>query len=439
MDHKTTLKGRDSNILDILKQTSSKLENTSDLDPLIERIGDARYVLLGEASHGTSEYYSWRARITTRLIQEKGFSLIAVEGDWPDCYNVNRYIKGYVQTDAKAAAVLGSFKRWPTWMWANWEIVALSEWLRQHNLLVDKKVSFYGLDVYSLWESMNAIISYLEKTAPDAVEKALQAYRCFEPFGEDEQAYALHTLMVPENCEEEVVQLLSELRERTPHYAEDPEDAFSAEQNALIMKNAEHYYRSMVRGDETWNLRDNHMVDTLDRLMDFHGLHAKVIVWAHNTHIGDARATNMAQAGLVNIGQLVRQRHRNAGVILTGFGSFSGSVIAGKGWGNPMEKMLVPAAKYGSWEELFHRMNAGNRLLLTVGLREYADFMHQRAHRAIGVVYTPEREQFGNYVPTVLPDRYDAFLHFDETNALHPLKIKPEAELKPPETYPWGF
>lgn len=440
MDHKTKMpKGRAINMLDILKQTSSKLENTSDLDPLIEHIGDARYVLLGEASHGTSEYYSWRARITTRLIQEKGFSLIAVEGDWPDCYNLNRYIKGYTQTDRKAAAVLESFKRWPTWMWANWEIVALSEWLRQHNLMTDKKVSFYGLDVYSLWESMNAIIDYLEKTAPDAVEKALQAYRCFEPFGEDEQAYALHTLMVPENCEEEVVQLLSEVRRRAHHHEENPEDAFSAEQNALIMKNAEHYYRSMVRGDETWNLRDNHMVDTLDRLMDFHGPHSKVIVWAHNTHIGDARATNMAQAGLVNIGQLVRQRHRDAGVILTGFGSFIGSVIAGKSWGKPMEKMLVPTAKHGSWEELFHRTNAGNRLLLTAGLRGYAEFMHQRDHRAIGVVYTPEREQFGNYVPTVLPDRYDAFLYFDETNALHPLKIQPDTELKPPETYPWGF
>ena len=429
------------NTKNIWEKASSKLESLYDLDPLIDRIGDARYVLLGEASHGTSEFYSWRARITRRLIQEKGFTLIAVEGDWPDCYHLNRYVKGYLPAEEQATGVLRTFRRWPTWMWSNWEIAELSEWLwfYNQNQSTDRKVGFYGLDVYSLWESMNAIIDYLQKTAPDAVEKAWEAYRCFEPFGEDEQAYALHTLMVPENCEDEVVRLLSEVRKKARQYPKDPEAAFNAEQNAIIMKNAEQYYRAMVRGDETWNLRDHHMVDTLDRLVDFHGSGAKIIVWAHNTHVGDARATSMAHAGLVNIGQLVRERHLSKGVILTGFGSYTGSVIAGKSWGKPKEKMIVPAARSGSWEDIFHRNGMGNQLIVTSDLRQHPECLTRRLHRAIGVVYDPEREKIGNYVPTVLPDRYDAFLFLDETKALHPLQVKPDEELKPPETYPWSF
>lgn len=433
--------GHEVDMLDLLQKKSYDLKDFKSLDPLLEYIGDARYVLLGEASHGTSDYYAWRARITARLIQEKGFSFIGVEGDWPDCYQVNRFIKSYPDAEQSPAEVFAAFRRWPTWMWANWEVVALSRWLADYNqrFTMKDRVGFYGLDVYSLWESMNAIIEYLEKEAPDAVETAKEAYRCFEPFGEDEQAYALHTLMVPENCEEEVVRLLSEVRSKIHNFPKDGEAAFSAEQNSVVMRNAERYYRAMVRGEETWNLRDYHMADTLDRLMDFHGPEAKAIIWAHNTHVGDARATNMAGAGLVNIGQIVRERHQRQGVVLTGFGSYEGSVIAGREWGSPMEEMVVPKARQESWEELFHRAFGGNRLLLTSVMREFQELNRVRGHRAIGVVYNPAQESMGNYVPTILPERYDAFIYLDHTDGLHPLEIHPEKELQPPETYPWGL
>ena len=241
--------------------------------------------------------------------------------------------------------------------------------------------------------------------------------------------------MVPDDCEDEVIDLLLEMQRRAGHYDGDAEAGFNAEQNALVIKNAERYYRAMVRSDSaSWNVRDQHMMETLDRLMDFHGPAAKGIVWAHNTHIGDARYTDMARAGMFNIGQLTREEHESEGVVLAGFGSHHGSVIAGKSWGAPMERMTVPDARTGSWEDILH--HGGNQLLI---FREnHSDeFQESRGHRAIGVVYKPELESYGNYVPTVLPKRYDAFLYVDETEALHPLQIEP-IELNPPDTYPWG-
>jgi erythromycin esterase-like protein len=283
-----------SKLADEIEAISHPLETAFDLNPLMEQIGNARYVLLGEASHGTSEYYLWRARLSQRLIHEKGFSFIAVEGDWPDCYRVNRYVKGYPEAGESAQEVLHAFERWPTWMWANWEIVALAEWLRRYNAENRKNVGFYGLDVYSLWESMDAIVNYLEKNDPESANLARQAYLCFEPYRENEQAYAWSTRLVPDTCEDEVIDLLREMRQRGPRYDGDPEAAFNAEQNALILVNAERYYRAMVRSDSnSWNVRDHHMADTLDRLMEFYGPKAKAIVWAHNTHVGDARYTDM--------------------------------------------------------------------------------------------------------------------------------------------------
>lgn len=432
----TTEAGR---LADALQASAYRLETGKSLDPLLDAIGDARFVLLGEASHGTSEYYLWRARLSQRLIVEKGFTFIAVEGDWPDCYRVNRYIKGYPEAGQSAREVLHAFERWPTWMWANWEIVALCEWLRQYNARSPRQAGFYGLDVYSLWESMEAIIAYLEKTDPEAARVARQAYRCFEPYGENEQAYAWSTRMVPETCEDEVIELLRTLRRKSPQYAADPEAAFNAEQNAVVIVNAERYYRAMVRSDaNSWNLRDEHMADTLDRLMAFHGPQAKAIVWAHNTHVGDARFTDMARAGMFNIGQLARQRHGQEGVMLAGFGSHRGSVVAGREWGAPMETLPVPAARLGSWEAILHELDAADRMILLDDLRGNEDLLQPRGHRAIGVVYNPEYEAFGNYVPTVLPDRYDTFLYLDETEALHPLHVEPK-QLNPPETYPWGL
>ena len=408
-------------------QIAYPLKTREDLDPLIERIGDARYVLLGEASHGTSEFYQWRARLSARLIAEHRFSFVAVEGDWPDCYQVNRYVKGYPEAGANARDVLHGFKRWPTWMWANWEIIAFAEWMRKFNQNRSNKAGFYGLDVYSLWESMASIIKYLENKDPQAVQTALQAYQCFEPYGEDPQSYAWSTRMVPDNCEDEVIDLLLEMQQRANRYDGDPEAGF----------NAEHYYRAMVHTDSgSWNVRDLHMMETLDRLVDFHGPNTKAIVWAHNTHIGDARYTDMARAGMLNIGQLAREQLRDQGVVLVGFSSHRGSVIAGKSWGAPMERMKVPEGRRGSWEDILHQAG-GDQLLLFDPANLSEEFQQARGHRAIGVVYHPEFESHGNYVPTVLPKRYDAFLYIDETKALHPLHVEPE-ETNPPDLYPWG-
>ena len=416
------------------------LNTDKDLDPLLERIGDARFVLLGEASHGTHEYYTWRTRISKRLIKEKGFSFIAVEGDWPDCYKVNRYIKNYMDAGKSIQQVLKDFNRWPTWMWANWEIVALGNWLHDYNshLPLTNKIGFYGLDVYSLWESMEAIIKYLEKADPDALRKAKKAFYCFEPYREGEgQAYAIASSMIPLSCEREVIEMLSEIRRKAAQYNTDPETPFSTEQNALITVNAERYYRTMIRsGALSWNIRDQHMIETLNRLMHFHGKNAKAIVWEHNTHIGDARATDMADEGMINVGELVREQYSIEDVVLVGFGSYQGSVIAGKGWGEPMQKMIVPPAREGSWEAILHETNR-DKLLILDQLKEDRNFMQPIDHRAIGVVYHPEREKFGNYVPSIMPSRYDAFVYIDETNALHPLHIKPDGH-QMPETYPWG-
>jgi erythromycin esterase len=430
-------------IVELLKNSSSPLENPGDLDPLIDYIGDAKYVLLGEASHGTHEYYTWRAKITQRLIQEKGFSFIGVEGDWPDCYRLNRFAKGYQQSGKDIFSVLNEFKRWPTWMWANWEIAAFIDWLKvfNENLPLAKRVGFYGLDVYSFRESMEAIIQYLKKNDPEALEVAIKAMKCFEPYGEDVgQTYARASAFIPELCEKEVLHLLTEIRNKAEKYNSDPENVMSTEQNAFITRNAEKYYRAMIkRGPASWNIRDHHMTSTLERLMKYHGNDAKTIVWEHNTHIGDARATNMESEGMVNVGQLLREQYSQEGIVTVGFGSYKGSVIAGRNWGDAMRKIKVPEAVEGSWEHAFHLASNGqNRLLLMDKLKEENCLSTYIDHRAIGVVYNPEHERFGNYVLSILPKRYDAFIYLDETSALHPIHILPEGN-QIPDTYPFGM
>ncbi len=426
---------------DRIRERALPLRDATDLDPLLECIGDARYVLLGEASHGTAEYYHWRARLSQRLIREKGFSFLAVEGDWPDCYRVNRYVKGLSDSGASAYAVLHAFDRWPTWMWANEEIVRLAEWLRAYNddLPAEARVGFYGLDVYSLWDSLRAVTNYLDRVDPDMARAARWAYACFEPYGEDVQQYAWATRMVSASCEEDVLHLLEEMQRRAPDYRQDGRDTyFNAEQNALVAKNAELYYRTMIRGgSESWNVRDRHMAETLDRLMRHHGPDAKAIVWEHNTHVGDARATDMLRAGMVNVGQLVREQHARDGVVLVGFGSHRGTVIAGAEWGAPMRVTRVPPAREGSWEDALHRAGPDDKMLLFAGQQPEA-YQEERGHRAIGVVYEPAFDAYGNYVPTVLPRRYDAFLFVDQTEALHPLHLPVRAEHEVPETYPVG-
>jgi erythromycin esterase-like protein len=418
------------------------LRRHEDLQPLVDRIGDARFVLLGEASHGTAEYYNWRAALSRMLITQKDFRFVAVEGDWPDCYRVNRYVRGLPDSGANAREVLHAFDRWPTWMWANEEVVAFADWLRARNDGLDESrhAGFYGLDVYSLWDSLRAVLDYLRREeSEDAVEAARRAFRCFEPFGEDVQQYAWNTLMVPDTCEDAVVKMLAALRREAAAFDGDGgESYFNAEQNAVVAKNAERYYRAMVRGGATsWNVRDTHMIETLERLARHFGDGAKAIVWEHNTHVGDARFTDMAAAGMNNVGEMARQRFDQDGVVLVGFGGHRGTVIAGREWDAPMEVMPVPEAMRGSWEDVIHRASPTDQMLFMTDLQRSEDAVRQRGHRAIGVVYDPDRER-GNYVPTVLPRRYDAFLYFDETHAVHPLHMKSVTGGEVPETYPTG-
>ena len=425
-----------------LKRIARPLSAVDDLDPLLDRIGDAQYVLLGEASHGTSEFYTWRTEISKRLITERGFSFIAVEGDWPDCYKVNRFVKG-IDEKLSATEVLHAFERWPTWMWANREVVELVEWLRQHNRRAgDKQVGFYGLDVYSLWESMRAVIEYLERVDPQLAAGARRAYNCFEPYAEDVQDYARATALVPTSCEDEAVAVLRALRAKAPEYREDgPEGYFNAEQNGLVARNAEVYYRTMVRGGPaSWNVRDRHMVETLNRLVEHHGHHSKVIVWEHNTHIGDARFTDMARAGMLNVGQLVREVHDADDVVLVGFGTHRGTVIAADEWGAPMERLRVPAARTATFEDEMHDAAVGDALLIWDGTDDggVPGLDEPIGHRAIGVVYDPDAERWGNYVPTLIARRYDAFMFFDETRAVDPLHMPVRVGGEPPETYPSG-
>ena len=417
-----------------------ELQNSKDLDALIEDIGDVQVVMLGEASHGTHEYYTWRTAITKRLIQEKGFNFIGVEGDWPDCYRINRYIKGYKEGGHDIQTILKAFDRWPTWMWANWEIAALAEWLHEFNSgrAVNKKVGFYGLDVYSLWDSMKEMLQYLEKEDATAAAAVKKAIKCFEPYEENEQLYARYSL-TEHSCRDKVLELLKEIRLRAQFLDGDPEAGFNAEQNALIAVNAENYYRTMMGFDnESWNVRDRHMMETLDRLLTFHGKSSKAIVWEHNTHIGDARATDMKRGGMVNIGQLAREQYGINKVYLVGFGSYQGSVIAGEEWGALMEEMEVPPAREGSIEHQLHQQSSRDRYLLFNTEDIQRKYESSIRHRAIGVVYNPERERHGNYVPSVMSQRYDAFLFLDTTTALHPLHLQPHDE-KMPETYPFGF
>ncbi|WP_266366047.1 erythromycin esterase family protein [Tellurirhabdus rosea] len=413
-------------IIKALQSASQPLTNEDDLDSLMRQIGDARYVLLGEASHGTAEFYTWRATITKRLIQEKGFTFVAVEGDWPDAYELNQYIRGAGSPD-RARDVLRAFDRWPTWMWANEEVASLADWMRTYNdaRSDEQKASFYGLDVYSLWESMDRLRTGLQNTDPQAAALAQEAARCLAVYRGDEQAYALGTLR-GQRCAPQLTQLLERLRAQPPAGLSALEQ-FNLEQNALVAVNGERYYYAMVRDDaESWNVRDRHMAETLDRLMRLHGPNAKAIVWAHNTHVGDAQHTDMAEAGMVNLGQLVRESHGTEGVHIVGFGTYEGEVIAANRWGAPLQRMPVPKAARGSWADLLHTASAENKLVSLQSLRQIPELRTERGQRAIGVVYNPNREA-GNYVPTDLTQRYDSFIFIDRTKALNPLPVPPEA------------
>lgn len=429
-------------LVEQVKRIALPLENTSDLDPLLEDMEQARYVLLGAASYGTAEDYLWRARLTQRLIREKGFSFIAVEDDWSACYPLNRYIKGYPASGASTLEVLTAWERWPAWPWANWEMVALLEWLRQENGQREAKIGFYGLDSYNLREMMTLITSYLQPVDPEAAEAARQAWVTFEPFARDVQADTGEISLFPPEFEDQIINLLIQRHaDNSPaRLSMDPEAAFETEQSRVLAENAPQYYRTLAWGNVTsWNIRAHHLVDNLDRLTAFHGSEARAIIWAHNSHVADARATDKAEFGRVNLGQLVREWRSEADVVLIGSGLYRGNVVAAQNWSAPPELMPVPQAPEGSWSDVLHQAGACPQLLRLPAIRNAEPFLEPRGHRAIGLVYNTARERFSNFIPVVLPQGYDAFLYFDETQALHPLHSPFEPLVRQPGLYPWGL
>ncbi|HJT15046.1 MAG TPA: erythromycin esterase family protein [Dongiaceae bacterium] len=420
-----------------------------DYDPLLKWLGEARFALLGEASHGTHEFYQERAEITKRLITEKGFTAVAVEADWPDADRVNRYVQGR-SGDLDAAEALSDFRRFPTWMWRNTVMVDFVEWLREHNDALPsdaRKVGFYGLDLYSLHASMKAVLQYLDRADPAAARRARQRYACFGGIGEDAQNYGLLTrLDLSKSCEQEAIAQLVEMQ----RLAGDPNrhpDHFFAEQNARLVKNAESYYRTMYLGRaSSWNLRDQHMAETLDALEDYLSrggspakIAAKIAVWAHNSHLGDARTTDMSRRGELNVGQLVRERY-GGDCMLIGFTTHHGAVTAASDWGEAAERKRVRPALEGSYETLFHEVGTPRFLIVWSAHLDVAEQLRApRLERAIGVIYRPETERLSHYFKASLPDQFDAVLHFDETRAVTPLERTASWEAgEMPETYPFA-
>lgn len=440
-------------LTDVVREAAHQLTGVAeDYDPLMKMIGDSPLVLIGEATHGTHEFYRERAQITKRLIREKGFTAVAVEADWPDAYRVNRYVRG-ASTDGDAVEALGGFKRFPSWMWRNADVLDFVGWLRTHNDELPRgttRVGFYGLDLYSLHTSIEAVLTYLEKVDPEAAARARTRYACFDHFGKDEQAYGYATgLGLSKSCEQEVVSQLVELHNRAAEYARrdgrvSPDDYFYAEQNARLIINAEQYYRSMFRGRiSSWNLRDLHMAETLESLINYlrnQTLQPKIVVWEHNSHLGDASATYMHREGEWNVGQLVRERHGRDAVLI-GQTTYEGTVTAASNWGAPAERKRVRPGLPVSYETLFHEVRLPRFLL---NLRDE----HQAAQalrgplleRAIGVIYLPETERESHYFDARLSQQFDAVLHFDQTRAVEPLERTVEWETgEVAETFPSGI
>lgn len=419
-----------------------------DFDPIMELARNARIVLIGEASHGTHEFYRIRGEITKRLIREQGFAAVAAEADWPDAYRINRYVRG-AGNDADASEALNGFRRFPQWMWRNADVLDFVGWLREFNDQLPagaRKVGFYGLDVYSLHASMAAVLEYLRIVDPAAARRAQYRYACFDQFGEDPQAYgyAASYGLAP-SCEREVVEQLVDLRRSAAEYAQRdgrvaPDDLFFTEQNARVVRNAERYYRAMFGSRvSSWNLRDQHMSETLNALvlfLDRSAPNAKVVVWAHNSHLGDARATEMGEGGELNVGQLVRQQF-GAAAILLGFTTYHGTVTAASDWDAPAERKTVRPALSESYEAVFHDGPRNFFLDLRTPSATVTALDDARLERAIGVIYRPETERMSHYFSAHLPRQFDAILHYDETRAVEPLErtgLWDRGEV--PETFP---
>ncbi len=418
----------------------------SDYDRLIDAIGDARFVLLGEASHGTHDFYAERAAITRRLIEEKGFNAVAAEADWPDAYRVNRFVHGH-DDDATPDAALSGFKRFPAWMWRNEVVLDFVAWLRNRNASASMKAGFYGLDLYSMFTSAQAVLAYLDRVDPEAAARARGRYACFDHFEEDSQAYGYATAFgMRKPCEKDVIGQLVELRNRAGEYLSRDghvasEEFFDAEQNARLVIDAEEYYRTMFQGGvSSWNLRDRHMAQTLGALARHlerrHGA-ARVVVWAHNSHLGDARATEMGRRGELNLGELVRERHAHA-CVNVGFSTYMGTVTAASDWDAPAETKRVRPGLPSSYEDLFHSTGSP-RFMLLLQARGLPEEVHaERLQRAIGVIYRPETERQSHYFHAHLVEQFDYMIHIDETRALRPLERVARHTVEPPETYPTG-
>lgn len=441
-------------LIETIRAKAVRLNGASDInDEILALVGDARFVLIGEASHGTHEFYQCRAEITKRLIAEKGFSAVAVEADFPDAYRVNRFVRG-IGSDKNADEALGDFERFPLWMWRNTEVLEFVEWLKKfnENKPPNAQAGFYGIDLYSLHASMEAVLKYLDKIDPEAARRARSRYSCFDHHGEDAQSYGYAASFdLSQSCETEAVNQLVELQRRAAEYANRDgfvarDEYFFAEQNARLVKNAEEYYRQMFRGRvSSWNLRDRHMTETLIALashLENQGQSAKIIVWAHNSHLGDARATDMSRGrGEWNVGQLVREQYGAGEVRLIGFTTFEGTVTAASNWDEPAQLKRVRQGLNNSYERLLHQVDIPN-FFLNLRDAETGEILRRpMLERAIGVIYRPETERVSHYFEASLAEQFDGVIHFDRTRALEPLDRVPSWRHAgdAPETFPEGL
>ncbi|HEX3695535.1 MAG TPA: erythromycin esterase family protein [Polyangia bacterium] len=425
---------REAACADAVRKYAIRLRGeASDYDEILQRLSGARVVLIGEASHGTHEFYRARAELTQRLITEKGFRLVAAEADWPDAYRVNRYLRGQ-SDDADGTQALGGFVRFPAWMWRNADVLDFIGWLRDHNDQLanqQDRAGFYGLDLYSLFGSIQAVLGYLEKVDPPAAARARGRYACFDHFGADSQQYGFQVgLGITPTCEDQVLAQLADLRRQAvelPGAAPmDEDERFFAEQNARVVFNAEAYYRAMFRGRvSSWNLRDRHMMETLQALLGHFGRTdrpPKAVIWAHNSHLGDARATDMGRAGEFNLGQLARQEYGSEGFSI-GFTTHEGTVTAAADWDQPAERKRVRPALPHSYEAVLHATGLDRFLLMLNDNNEaVTQLQPRRLERAIGVIYRPETERVSHYFEASLPRQFDAVIHIDHTSAVEPLE-----------------
>ena len=403
-------------------------------DPLIDRIGDAGCVLLGESTHGTAEFYAARAHVTQRLIEERGFAAVAVEADWPDAYRAGAWACG-ASDDPGAAAALGDFTRFPRWMWRNHEVVAFLQWLREHNDGAAQRdaVGFYGLDLYSLNASIDKVVDYLDGVDPAASARARERYGCFDHYGQDAGEYGRAAAFgAGPSCEAAVVAALVELQRHAGERAHGRDAHFFAEQNARLVRDAERYHRAIFRaGPEAWNLRDRHMAETLDALRahrrDRDGRPGKVVVWAHNSHVGDARATELAELGQRTLGQLAREAYGPDDAVLVGFSTYAGTVTAATAWGEPARVMRITPAAEDTMEALLHETGL-DHLLLVMGedARATAALAPTRLQRAIGATYRPQTERISHHVFADVTRQFDVLVHLDTTSALEPLEAAPD-------------